>query len=48
MKTKFKCRNCNKEYQDLLGAIGCPCKDKIEWNKPSGKLTPMEKYLNEK
>jgi len=31
--TKFMCRNCNKRYNSLLGAIYCTCNKKIKWKE---------------
>jgi len=31
---KFRCRFCNKGFQDMLGAVGCSCKKNVIWNNP--------------
>jgi hypothetical protein len=34
----FQCRDCNKFYPDLLGAVNCGCisspKKKVKWTNP--------------
>ena len=42
-KEKFKCRDCNKDYEDILGAIACPCENKANWKNPNNRKLLWER-----
>jgi len=45
--TKFRCANCNKTYENIMGALICPCIKKVKWGNKIGRgRNQYEKFMN--
>ena len=43
---KHQCNNCNKFYDDIIGAFNCSCQNKMKWNYPKRGSRQPEILIN--
>ena len=46
-KITFRCRSCNKEYDDWLTVSSCPCLSKVRWSSGRNKYLSVKKKWKE-